>query len=115
MEGRDGRSFNSALCSTHTVLWVKTIPHDAMSELHKSYPLKTPLVEEEVLCWFRFYEGYKGSEMEPSEPPYVDLLDVRADIGVFNTRSVSILRDLSPDSIKLIEGMLLEEMLINGE
>lgn len=89
-----------------------------MSELHKAYPLTIPFVEEEVLCWFRFYEGYSGSGMEPSEPPFVDLLDVRADIehGVFNTvRSVSLLRDLSPDSIKLIEGMLLEEMLINGE
>ena len=89
-----------------------------MSSLHKSYPLTIPSVEEEVLCWFRFYEGYSGSEMEPSEPPYVDLLEVMADIehGAFNVvRSVSILRDLSPDSIKLIEGMLLEEMLINGE
>ena len=89
-----------------------------MSELHKAYPLKIPLVEEEVLCWFRFYEGYSGGEMEPSEPPSVDLLEVMADIedGVSNVgKCVSILRNLSPDSIKLIEGMLLEEMLINGE
>ena len=89
-----------------------------MSELHKAYPLKIPLVEEEVLCWFRFYEGYSGSEMEPPEQPSVDLLDVRTDIkyGAFNTvKSISILRDLSADSVKLIESMLLEEMLINGE
>ena len=93
-----------------------------MSELHKSYPLTIIYdgEDEEVLCWFRFYEGYKGSEMEPSEPPSVDLLDVRVEIS-FNPfkdaiqQSVSILRDLSSDSIKLIEGMLLEEMLINGE
>lgn len=93
----------------------------AMSELHKAYPLTITYDGEdvEVLCWFRFYSTHKGV-FDPDEQPFIDLLDVRVLVGysLFKDdvkQSVSILCLLSPAELKLIEGMLLEEMLINGE